>query len=125
MSRAARRAKLWDLVGTDYAGLINPPGADENTHIHVLVDCHSRFVYAHAVAEPSTGVPLASWTIVTPIFRHPRQVYSNNTGPFTSGALKIYFGKRGTSIKHGPIYSPQSTGLAKATVKLVKRQLWK
>src|SRR6266566_5825 len=87
-----------DLVGMDFTGAITPRGADGSSHIHLLGDYHSRFVFLHTTKEPSGGVLVKSWKQIVPIKGYPREIYCDNASCYTSGSVKRYFDDRGTSI---------------------------
>jgi hypothetical protein len=45
---------LWNLVGTNYLGKINPTRINRSTHFHIAIDYFGRFILAITYTQPTT-----------------------------------------------------------------------
>lgn len=115
----------WDLVGTDFTGKISPPGLNGETHIHLVADYFSRFLFCQVTGEPTVAEVRRSWEPLVHVLGFPAELYSDNAKYFVSPDNRKYFEQGGTKILNAPVYAAWSVGLIERLVRLVKEGLKK
>lgn len=106
------------MLGMDWLGPITPAcSLTGHKYVLLMVDYFSRFAWAKSYTE-HTNVEVRDMfeNHISPIFGHPKGVYSDNGSHFVNEHVKVYFQNRGIIHHTGPISHPSSTGLLERTV---------
>ena len=108
----------WCGVCLDWVGPITPACTVTGAvYILLMVDYFSRFLWAKAYTKHTAQeVVDLHENHVSPVFGHPRAVYTDNGSHFVNQIMKDYYRDRGITHYTGPISHPSSTGLLERAV---------
>ena len=115
------------MLRADWLGPISPIcTATGAAYVLLVVDFFSRFVWARAYQQHTSYKTIdLIREHITPVFRWPEGLYTDNGSHFVNHNLKAVLLEHGVSYFTGPISHPSSTGLLERTVQEILAQLSK